>query len=75
MSNQRPMYKAELQPSGDLVVTEVTFEIYRRIGTEGLCHSKVGAIGKLKRRIMDKFIEDMRKIDWQSLEYVRLYRE
>jgi len=70
----RPMYKAALQ-NGTLEVTEVTPEIWRRIGTQGLGHSKMGAVEILKRRVMNQFAKDMQAIDWQSLQYVKDYHD
>ena len=67
------MYKADLHTDGELVVTEVTPEIWKRISTEGMCSSRIGAIEKLKRRIRTKFAKDMQALDWQSLQYVKDY--
>lgn len=67
---KRPMYRAHLI-NNELLVEEVSPHIVARIGTSGLGHSKAGAIEKLKRRIMDKFAEELRAIDWQSMQYVK----
>lgn len=70
----RSMYQAKLQ-DGDLVVTEIIPEIWKRISTEGLGHSPLGAIELLKRRIMKQFAKDLTAIDWQSLQYVKDYHD
>jgi hypothetical protein len=66
----RPQYRATLI-AGDLIIEEVPATIYMRIGTEGLGSTKLGAVEKLKRRIMEKFAADLQRIDWQSMEYIR----
>jgi hypothetical protein len=68
------MYKAELQ-NGELVITEISPEIYKRISTQGLGHSKVGAIEILKHRIMKQFEKDLICSNWQSLQYVKDYSD
>lgn len=73
-SHERPMYKAILVKS-ELIIDEVPFGVWRRIGTEGLGGSKVEAIEKLKRRIMNQFAADLKAIDWQSMEYVKEFAE
>ena len=65
-----PMYKAELI-KGELVISEVTAHIYMRIGTSGLGYSKAEAIEILRRQILDKFADDLKRINWQAIPYMR----
>lgn len=67
-----PMYKAELS-SGELVVLEVSPHCYMRVGTKDLGRTKLEAIEILKKSVMERFLTDMKCIDWQSQQYVRSY--
>lgn len=66
----KPMYKAELCDF-ELVITEVSPEIYKRISTQGLGNDKVHAIEILKGNVMDDFLHKIKAIDWQSIKYVK----
>ena len=70
MSKETVMYAASLV-HGELIIREVGEGVYRRIGTQGLCTTKLKAVEELKLRIMDKFQDDMKRVDWQAQEFIK----
>lgn len=67
---EKVMYAASLV-AGELVIREVGEGVYRRIGTHGLCATKLQAAEELKLRIMEQFQKDMRCVDWQSQQFIK----
>jgi hypothetical protein len=62
-------YQARLESSGDLIIAEVSPEIYMRYGTAGSSTTKPGAIEILRGNLMAEFMAQMGRINWQARQY------
>ena len=61
-------YQATLD-NKQLIITEISPEIYMRYGEADSSDTKQGAIEKLRRKFMDNFQSAMNCINWQAREF------
>ena len=70
MSDSKPSFKAELI-AGVLTISETPDGVLNRIGWQGLSYTKLEACEQLKKDIMERFLEDMNRIDWQAQQFIK----